>query len=96
MLRKGILFFIDSIVFIVDGIVIGFIWLKNYILLVWRKNVFRRWLLNFIDLLDAGVCWLKNYLEGLRVIIQYRIYYKTITRPMKERYRELRRKFVLR
>lgn len=94
MLRKGILFFIDSIVFIVDGIVIGFIWLKNYILLVWRKNVFRRWLLNFIDLLDAGVCWLKNYLEELRVIIQYRIYYETITRPMKEHYKELRRKFV--
>jgi len=86
------LLFIESIVTVVDGIVIVIIKITNYILQVWKNNMFRKWVLICIDIFHSMVYRLRNYLEKVKVVILYRIHYEKITRPMKEYYKEIRRK----
>jgi len=45
-----------------------------------------------MDVIEIGNCRIKKYLEGVRVILKYRIYYENVTKPMKYYYKELRKK----
>ncbi|MBA7713863.1 hypothetical protein ES703_122873 [subsurface metagenome] len=92
MFRKGILIFTDIIVIVVESSAILVSRFKNYVLQVWNKNVNRKWVFKCMDVIDIGNCRIKKYLEGVRVILKYRIYYENVTKPMKYYYKELRKK----
>lgn len=65
---------------------------RNYAVQVWEKNVFRKWLYNFLNVLYSMVDWFKKYLAGVRVALKYRMYYQAVTKPMKHSYKQLRKK----
>ena len=92
MFVKGVLFLVNTLMRGVDkalGWIIGFMeWVYRF----WGKSVIRKWFFKFLKtanrLMSAG----KKYLEQVGKTLRYRLYYATVTKPMKSFYRELRRR----
>jgi hypothetical protein len=65
---------------------------KNYGVGVWKKNTMRTWVLETLDLSLALFRRVIGYLQDIEMLLQSRMAYEEITKPMKRHYRELRRK----
>lgn len=94
MIRNFILFLIDSVIVLIDGTITGIIMLKDYSVKVWKNNAMRKWVWELMDLIDVIFHRFENYLEELKTTVQYRILYEKITQPMKDHYRELKKKRI--
>jgi len=94
MMKNLLLLLIDSVIVVVEFTVAGIIFLKDYSVKVWQNNVMRRWVLEFMDYINTVFCHFKNYLEKLETNIQYRILYEKVTKPMKDYYRELKKRRI--
>ena len=95
MIEKSILLIIsiiDIIINLINRIVTTTRSLQNRAVHIWKNIVIRKWAYRSLDIVDAIVIWIKNYLENLRVVLKYRFYYQNVTGPMKNHYRELSKK----
>ena len=92
MFNKGKLLLIDTVMIVVESFAQSIRWLKYYSYEIWKRNTIRKWAIQCISFIDSVVGRIETYLEDLRLVIQYRIHYEYITRPMKCYYKELRKK----
>ena len=92
MFRKTALFIVDMITVMVDSIAETVVFLKNYAVQIWLNIVIRKLVYIVLDLFEAIVYRLQKYLEEVRIVLKYRIYYENVTKPMKYYYKEYRKK----
>ena len=90
MIRNLILLLIEIIIVVVDSIITGIIFIKGYVVKVWKNYIIREWVWKFMDLFDMLFSHIENYLEQLKEVLQFRIFYEKTTKPMNEYYRELK------
>ncbi len=91
MFTNFFLLLIDTVIVLVDCLIDAMVAIKSYGIRVWKNNVMRKWVLDFMDLMDILFRRFENYLEDLVSIIQFRIMYEKITGPMMDYYRELKK-----
>ena len=84
--------FIDIVINLINNVVEKTKFLKDSAVYIWENHVIRKWAYGCLDIVDLIVVWIKKYLEGVRVVLQYRFYYQNITGPMKIHYRALKQK----
>ena len=80
------------IMVMVDSIAETINFLKNYAVQIWRNYIIRKLIYKVLDVIDAIINRLKKYLEEVRIVLKYRIYYENVTRPMKYYYKTYRKK----
>jgi hypothetical protein len=91
MVRKYVLIMVIAIADAVDGAILLFIFLRERALYLWRDIAIRKWIYGYFNLVNRLFLWLKRYLDGISLNMRYRIYYKSVTEPLKTYYRALRR-----
>ena len=91
MLRKYVLMMVITIADAVDSAILMFIFLRDRALYIWKDIAIRKWIYGYFNLINRLFLWLKRYLDGVGLNMKYRIYYKSVTEPLKAYYRELRR-----
>ncbi len=91
-MKEMIFVIINLFMVIIDGLTSTIMLLCEYALRVWRNNVLRKFVFNFIRYIDDVSFRLKNYLEGIRAVLKYRMQYESVTRPMRDHYREIKNK----
>lgn len=92
MIKNLILLLIEIIIVVVESIIAVIIFIKEYAVKVWKNYIIREWVWKFMDLFNKLFSHFKNYLEQLKEILQFRIFYEKTTRPMKEYYRKLKKR----
>jgi hypothetical protein len=95
MLTNFILLLIGTVIMLINGLIDAMVSIKSYGVRVWKNNVMRKWVLDFMDLMDVLFRRFENYLEELVSIIQFRVMYDKITGPMMDHYRELKKRRVM-
>ena len=91
MLRIAQLYMIGGVLLGVDLFAALITMITRFSVEVWRNNVMRRWVLNTLNDTARLIGWVARYLEDLQTRIQYRALYESMTRPLKSRYRKLKR-----
>jgi hypothetical protein len=91
-MKKLLLIAIDSFLLVVDGTVVVLNVVKGYGLRVWANNAVRRWVLKNLDRIVELFRRFDVYLQKIEVVLHYRLLYANVTDPMKQRYKELRKK----
>ena len=91
MLRKYVLMMVITIADAVDNAILMFIFLRDRALYIWKDIAIRKWIYGYFNLINRLFLWLKKYLDGIGCNMKYRIYYKSVTEPLKDYYRELRK-----
>jgi len=91
-MKELIFMVINLFLVIIDFVTDTIMLLCSYALRFWRNNVLRNFVFNLIRYIDDVSFRLKNYLEEVRVVLKYRIQYESITRPLKNYYREIKNK----
>lgn len=76
----------------VDSIAETVNFLKNYAVQIWWNIIIRKLVYKVLDVIDSIINRLKKYLEEVRIVLKYRIYYENVTRPMKYYYKTHRKK----
>jgi hypothetical protein len=92
MVKQLLLIVIDNFLLLTDGAVATLNTIKGYGLRVWSNNAVRKWVLICIDRIVAQFRHFNIYLQEIEVNLHYRLIYAKVTAPMKERYKELRKK----
>ena len=91
MFRTALLLFIELIMMVVEWSVRCIVLVKGYGIRVWQNNAMRKWVFDTLDLSLARFRRFIGYLEEIEMLLQSRIAYAEITKPLKRHYRELRR-----
>jgi hypothetical protein len=91
VIKHLILVMIDGVILVVDGILTVILSVKEFSVEVWKNNVIRRSIVDLIDQVDVIFCRFQEYLEKLKSILQYKILYEKLTKPMKDYYRKLKK-----
>jgi hypothetical protein len=94
MFTNLILLLIGTVIVLVNGVIDAMVSVKSYGVRIWKNNVMRKWVLDFMDLMDVLFRRFENYLEELISIIQFRIMYEKISGPMMNYYRELKKRKI--
>ena len=94
MIKNFLLLMIDSFVVVIDITISGIGMLKDYGVRVWKNNVMKRWVLEFMDNIGVLFRHIGNYLGELENIIQFKILYDKTTKPMKDYYKKLKKKHI--
>ena len=92
MLRNTFLSFIEMVLLVVAGSISLFILVKDYGVRVWQNNIMRRYVFKVLDLADAQLRGFAGHLEAVETQLQCRIVYARISQPLKDHYRELKRR----
>lgn|GEM_PF-1325484 len=92
MFRSFLLLVIDGVIVIVEWSVAIIVLVRDYGVRVWQNNVMRKWVFEIMDYVDAQFHRFVAYLKEIETLLQCRIVYAKITKPMKLRYRELSRR----
>ncbi|UCB46452.1 MAG: hypothetical protein JSV25_03235 [Spirochaetota bacterium] len=91
MVRKYILTMVIAVADSIDSAIHMFIFLRDRAQYIWKDIAIRKWIYGYFNLINRLFVWLKRYLDGVGLNMKYRIYYKSVTEPLKVYYRELRR-----
>lgn len=83
---------IEGVIVIVEWSVAGIMLVRDYGIRVWQNNVMRKWVFEIMDHVDARFHRFVAYLKEIETLLQCRIVYAKITKPMKFHYRELSRR----
>lgn len=92
MFRRFLLLAIEGVIVIVEWSVAGIVLVRDYGIRVWQNNVMRKWVFEIMDHVDARFHRFVAYLKEIETLLQCRIVYAKITKPMKFHYRELSRR----
>ncbi|MCK4924804.1 MAG: hypothetical protein KAS61_07505 [Spirochaetes bacterium] len=92
MFRRFLLLAIEGVIVIVEWSVAGIMLVRDYGIRVWQNNVMRKWVFEIMDHVDARFHRFVAYLKEIETLLQCRIVYAKITKPMKFHYRELSRR----
>lgn len=92
MFRRFLLLAIEGVIVIVEWSVAGIMLVRDYGIRVWQNNVMRKWVFEIMDQVDARFHRFVAYLKEIETLLQCRIVYAKITKPMKFHYRELSRR----
>jgi hypothetical protein len=96
MIRKYLLMVVIAVADAVDRAISIFLFLSDRAQYIWKDIAIRKWIYGYFNLINKLFLWLKRYLDGVGLTMKYRIYYNSVTQPLKVYYRELRReKFKL-
>jgi len=90
--RRFLLLAIEGVIVIVEWSVAGIVLVRDYGIRVWQNNVMRKWVFEIMDHVDARFHRFVAYLKEIETLLQCRIVYAKITKPMKFHYRELSRR----
>ncbi len=83
---------INLFLVVIDSLVGTIMLLCEYALRVWRNNALRNFVLNYIRYIEEISLRLKNYLENIKAVLNYRMQYECVTRPMRDYYRQIKKK----
>jgi hypothetical protein len=89
MFRNFLLMSVETGIVLAELSVTGITYVKDYGVRFWKNNEMRKWVFSIIDRIDARFHRFMAYLEEIEIRLHCRIVYSSITRPMKETYRQL-------
>jgi hypothetical protein len=90
-MKETVLIIINFFLGTIDNVTEIGMHLCAYALRVWRYNALRNFVFGVIRYVDYISSRLKNYIEGIATVLKYRMQYESVTKPMKEYYREIKR-----
>ena len=92
MIRRGIVLVFATTTFAVENGALVLIFLRDRVRFIWGDNGDRNWVYGSFSSIEKPLFWIRRYLDGVAVIVQYRAYYRDVTAPMKNCYRQLKKK----
>jgi hypothetical protein len=92
MLIKYCLYLVDILVGIFQRTIDGIVRLTNSLVVVYGRRLAVRLVLEILDGTDRLLMVGSRYLERVGTTLRYRLYFEAVTGPMRERYRQLKRR----
>ena len=92
MLRRGLVMVFATTSYAVEGGTLIFIFLRDHFLIILRDTALKKWVYGSFASIERPIFWIRRYLFGVGVCVRYRSYYNSLTAPMKEYYRKMKRK----
>jgi hypothetical protein len=94
MLRRGLVLVFTTTSYAVENSALILIFLRDSVRFIWRDTAVRTFsYVSFVSI-EKPLQWLRSYLDGVSVAVQYRACYQKVTAPMKSYYKILRKKTV--
>jgi hypothetical protein len=92
MLVKHILYLVTVLVGAFERTIGGIVGIMDSLVVIRGRRIVVELILEALEWIDRLLLAGKRYLEGVRTILRYRLYFEAVTGPMRTRYRELKRR----
>ena len=92
MIHKYGLYLVNALVGVCERTIGWVVGAMNYLVLIYGRQLVVEWLLEVLQSIDDLLLVGRRYLIQVRRTVRYRLYFEAVTQPMRERYRELRRR----
>ena len=90
LIRYG-LYLVETLVGILERTIGGIVGLTNSLILVYGRRLAVRLVLVILSITDQLLMAGSRYLGRVGTTLRYRLYFQSVTAPMRERYRMLKR-----
>jgi hypothetical protein len=92
MITKYGLYLVNALVRAFERTIGWVVRAMDSLILIYGRQLVGGWLLEILQSIDGLLLVGKRYLIQVRKTMRYRLYFEAVTGPMRERYRELRRR----
>ena len=92
MFKKYLIIFIDILLLMINWIISAISLFIDYTVKLWRNNIMRKIVIEFMIKIIKLFHSIRNYLEYVKNNVTFRILYKKVTLPMEVHYKELKRR----
>ena len=92
MLNKYGLYLVNALVRAFERTIGWVVGVMDHLVLLHGRRLAVEWVLVILRTIDGLLLVGKRYLIQVRRTMRYRLYFEAVTGPMRERYRELRRR----
>jgi hypothetical protein len=92
MLVKAVLYLVNLIMRGLDRAALWVVDVMDSLYRLYRNTVVRRFFYALLDTMERLIAAGRGYLDQVRQTLRYRLYFDSVTGPMKAYYRRLRRR----
>jgi hypothetical protein len=92
MLTRHVLYLVNVLVDAFENVIGWIVGIKDSLCLVWGRRAVVEPILGILDYVNRLLRVGERYLQGVGEKLRYRSYFETVVRPMKTRYRELKKR----